>query len=211
MDLGRLVARIDSQVAQPVVTPASMDLIRQPPANQPSASSFYGLGFNVVLQPTFQPLQHRLTHEGSLPGTRSYVTRLASRLGLAVIFNFRHGLNTPQDQQMITQRVHTELTNILVAHRVAGTLPTADLFPTYFKPVISTYGVRSEARPDWNRLAPGMFLTILGQNLGPVVKTEVAPVNGRLPTSFQSIRFSKTAHRTRPTIVWPSATPSSSS
>ncbi|MBL8229733.1 MAG: serine hydrolase [Bryobacterales bacterium] len=194
VDLARVVSRVDPQSSLPVVSEASLARIveRPVPAPVPDLSpslpdNFYGLGFAVDLVPNLLPLGNRVTHDGSLAGSRSYITRLASRLGLAVIFNSRHG-QTTQDGQMIQQKVGVELVNILVNHRIAGTLPATDLFPAYFKPVISPERVHSEANRQVTTLSPGMYFTIGGSNLGPVARTAAASVNGVLPTSVDGIR-----------------------
>jgi uncharacterized protein (TIGR03437 family) len=186
VDLARIMARLDDRVAVPVVTPSSLALIRQPPSYDPAATIFDGLGFIVELDTDPNtPLTYSYSHIGSLAGTKSYVKLAAEGLGLAVVLNYRDGFGTVIDNNMLAKIRNNQnsILSIMRTHNTAGTLPSTDLFPGFLRPTISS--ISNEASKV-KRTAPGMYITIQGTNLGPVVSE--APGTRTLPTTFRGIR-----------------------
>ena len=116
-DLLRFLGGFDGNTVRPdILTPATIAVMNSRPSYAPNAVAFYALGINV------RPVQngYNAFHAGSLPGTVSYLVRLANGTSYAVIFNSR-----PQDDTEFIADVDREL---FLAQQAVTAWPQHDLF-----------------------------------------------------------------------------------
>jgi CubicO group peptidase (beta-lactamase class C family) len=117
-DLLRFLGGFDGNPLRPdILTPATIAVMNSRPSYAPNAPAFYALGINV------RPVQNGgyiAFHAGSLPGTVSYLVRLANGTSYAVIFNSR-----PQDDTEFIADIDREL---FLAQQAVTSWPQHDLF-----------------------------------------------------------------------------------
>ncbi len=116
-DLLRFLGGFDGHPIRPdILTPATIAVMNARPSYAPSANVYYALGVNV------RPVNNGYIafHAGSLPGTFSYLVRLANGTSYAVIFNMR-----PQNDDAFLTDLDRELFN---ATQAVTSWPEHDLF-----------------------------------------------------------------------------------
>ncbi len=128
VDLARFAAALDDPQQSPVLKPESVLSLYSPPdppvSRNPDgtmAASHYGCGWNV--RPVKQTGRANYWHNGSLPGTWSYLVRRWDGLSWAVLFNQRTDTSKLPDHEIDP-----------ALHRAAAAItewPREDLFARY--------------------------------------------------------------------------------
>jgi len=128
VDLARFAAALDGPDRCPLLRPATLALLREPPAppvaRRPDGSlepAYYGCGWMV--RPVPPGSGANFWHAGSLPGTYAFLMRLANGLSMAVVFNRRS-----EDPKLPDADVDPLLHQ---AARAVTAWPAEDLFGRY--------------------------------------------------------------------------------
>jgi len=94
VDLARFAAALDDPARSPLLRAGSFSILSAPPAPPVSrdgsgalAHSYYGCGW--LIRPMGAAGQANYWHNGSLPGTFTYLIRLAGGISYAILFNQR--------------------------------------------------------------------------------------------------------------------------
>lgn len=171
VDLVRFAEGIDGRHNGPLLTPATVSLMTTyTPAQGFTASSYYGLGFEMA--PNSGGI--RWTKDGANAGVGSYLTHSASGFSWALILNSDPDYGTTGSEDL-GPGVVTNLVNAVESMLGTVTAPaTGDLYPQYasqlLTPVVTSVvqGATFQAQPG---IVPGSWVTIYGTNLSTATRT----------------------------------------